>query len=231
MKLSALTLSVLKLYSTINPHLVVEPGNQIRTVNKNITYICTTTIPETFETGFALHDLPAFLKVLNLFKDPDITIDEKYIHITDGQSKQKVALVTDLEELVYENRNIELPESDNMIEVNVDSESFKKVIKAAGVNGVEDIVITVDEDGDFVIQAMDKEHPARVFCTKLGKADGQDFKAFFKHSKKGEKLNILDVDYKVSFVPDSVFSVWDYEEGDVKITVIIGLQQDGTEFN
>ena len=57
MKLSTDTREVLKNYSTINSNLLVSSGNQIATMSQMKNIVSKATLPDTFETEFAIYDL------------------------------------------------------------------------------------------------------------------------------------------------------------------------------
>ena len=68
MKLSNDTREVLKNYSTINANLLVTSGNQIATMSQMKNIVSTATLPDTFESEFAIYDLNEFLSAMSLFE-------------------------------------------------------------------------------------------------------------------------------------------------------------------
>jgi hypothetical protein len=80
------------------------------------------------------------------------------------------------------------------------------MIKAAGINNVEDIAV-VGEEGKVFLKTLDKSKAdpsvnltksKRTFSTLLSDEDKGDFTVFLRHSKKGTKLNFLPLDYTLS---------------------------------
>ena len=63
---SARTIEILSHFSTINPSLLVRPGNVLTTVSPTKDIFATATVAETFPVEFAIFDLERFLKVLKL---------------------------------------------------------------------------------------------------------------------------------------------------------------------
>ena len=81
MKLSTDTREVLKNYSTINSNLLVSAGNQIATMSQMKNIVSKATLPDTFETEFAIYDLNEFLAALSLFSSPILEFDDQYVTI------------------------------------------------------------------------------------------------------------------------------------------------------
>ena len=70
MKLSNDTREVLKNYASINANLLVTTGNRIATMSQMKNIVSTATVPDTFDSDFAIYDLNEFLSALSLFNDP-----------------------------------------------------------------------------------------------------------------------------------------------------------------
>lgn len=83
------TLEIIKNFASINQGLVFKPGNRLRTssVLKNI--LASATIPDEIPKEFAIYDLNAFLSVLSLYDDPQITFNDNHFLISSGKSKIK----------------------------------------------------------------------------------------------------------------------------------------------
>ena len=64
MKLSNDTIDVLKNFSTINPNLVIEPGQSVQTISESKTIMAKSEIVEDFPNPVGIYDLNEFLSVL-----------------------------------------------------------------------------------------------------------------------------------------------------------------------
>jgi hypothetical protein len=73
-----ITLNILKNFSTINPSILVKPGNVITTVNKGPTMFGRATVPLTFEREFAIMELTRFLSCLSIFGKPEVEFTDKH---------------------------------------------------------------------------------------------------------------------------------------------------------
>ena len=85
MKLSNDTREVLKNYASINANLLVTTGNTIATMSQMKNIVSTATVPDTFDSDFAIYDLNEFLSALSLFNDPELTFNEQSVRIAQGR--------------------------------------------------------------------------------------------------------------------------------------------------
>ena len=89
MKLSNDTRDVLKNYSTINANLLVNSGNKLATMSQMKNIVSIATLPDTFETDFAIYDLNEFLSAMSLFDDPELNFGESSVQISQGGQSLK----------------------------------------------------------------------------------------------------------------------------------------------
>ncbi len=209
MKLSENTLIVWGNMAKTNPHLVIEQGNRVRTVDAN----CSTLIEYTLDTEefphqIAFHDLNGFLRLLKLFDDPDFDFRENKVIISDSSGTTQSYYYSETDDLVYRNGSASNLKYD--IEFTVTGEQISKALGASTINLSEDLAF-VGEHGDLFLKVLNKEETnpdinltesKRVFSILIDDTKQyEEFTAFLKHSKKanGKKLNLLPLDeYKVS---------------------------------
>lgn len=226
MKISDVTLTILKNLALFNPHLVVNAGNVIRTVNEKKTTLIKAVVEEEFPVDFAFHDLPGFLKLVGLFEDPDFEFGDHSVVITDASGASQEYYYSDRENLVYDERNVEFPEADHTFGLTADT--LSKVLKGAAVNGVEDIAF-VGAGGKVTVKALDKEKPKRTFsvpASEEGLDLSGDFNVYLKHSKKGgSKLTLLPLDYIVEISAAKIIQFSASVEG-VQVSYIMAVEAD-----
>lgn len=225
MKLSPITLTILKNFSMYNQHIVIEAGNIIRTVNEKRTMMIQATVEDEFPTEVALHDLSGFLKIVSLFEDPSFEFGSESVVMSDGSGAEQEYFYSEKEDLVYESRAI--PDFKFDIEFSLPSESISKVLKGASANGVEDIAFVADKLGTCFV-ALDKQNPKRTFKVAIEGADIGDYKAYMRHSKKGTKLNLLPLDYTVGLASQQKVVQFTavIDDADVGYTVFFALEED-----
>lgn len=204
MKISDETITILKNLATFNNHLVVKAGNIISTVNERKSTLIKVVVPEEFPVEFALHDLSGLLKTITLFDDPDFAFGDNSIVISDSSGTTQEYYYSDKDKLIWDERDITFPETD--ITVTITTDVLKKVIKAAGINGFEDVAV-VGEGGKVFLRTLDKEKATgesltkskRTFSVLISEEDKGEFTVFLKHTKKGaNKLSFLPLDYELS---------------------------------
>ncbi|HIF5832691.1 TPA: hypothetical protein ACX3FT_003212 [Vibrio parahaemolyticus] len=83
-KISESTLNILKIFKKINKGMVLHSGNMLRTqdnFNKIITYAI---IDDLLPEEFAVYDLDEFIKAIELFDNPTMTLTDTHIVIKDS---------------------------------------------------------------------------------------------------------------------------------------------------
>ncbi len=191
-KISENTLMVLGNMAKLNPHLVIEAGSKIRSINEHGTKVIEYEGDEVFPTQVAFHDLSGFLKVISLFNDPDFDFREKFVKISDSLASQTY-YYSDLEGLTYD--NAEANEIDFSINFVLDGNTLTKVLSAASINAV-DVISFVGRDGAVYLEASDPENPTRKFSIIVCEENHGEFNAQMKQTKK-QKINLLPLDYQV----------------------------------
>ena len=68
MKLSTNTIQVLKNFASINQNLVINEGNEIKTMSAMKNIVAKAEVEETFPKQVAIYDLNEFLASLSLFR-------------------------------------------------------------------------------------------------------------------------------------------------------------------
>jgi len=77
MILSNDTLSVLKNFSTINPNVVLKPGQKIKTISDAKNILAVATVEEDFPRDMGIYDLSEFLSVFSIVQDGQLEFTEK----------------------------------------------------------------------------------------------------------------------------------------------------------
>ena len=209
MKLSETTLLIWANMVKINPHLVIEKGCKVRTIDSNgatlFEYIFE---DEVFPNQIAFHDLGEFLKVVSLFDEPNFDFKEDKVIISDSSGTTQTYYYSETTELIYNNKT---PRTiDYSILFSLKGELLSKALSASTINTAEDIAF-VGENGDLFLKVLDKEETnpeisltesKRVFSILIDDTKKYPtFTAFLKHSKKagGKRINVLPLEqYQVS---------------------------------
>jgi len=155
MKISDTTLNILYNYATINSNIVFRPGRKLRTMTETKNIFAETYVEEEWPVAFGLYDLPEFLGVLRLIKDPDLQIDENKIIIQNADSRIEYFCSDphDLTEPPLE-KDIKLPTTD--IEMVLTSATFSKLRQAQSVLKHKALrVMPSDNEGKVTLAVVD----------------------------------------------------------------------------
>ena len=193
MKIDTNTLNVLKNFAKINPSIVIQEGNTLKTMSPSKTIMARATVTTEFSKRFAIYNLDRFISTLSLFKDPELKFNDSYVSISDsgGKASQKYTYSDESTITKAPDKEINLPSID--VSFTLTNEHLKDVEKAAGVLSLPEIVVV--GDGSVVsIQAADTKNPSGdIYSIEIGLTD-KVFKAIFK----SENIRIIPGQYEVS---------------------------------
>lgn len=141
MKISKTTISLLKNFATINDNIYIEQGKLLLTKSVSNSITAEVELAEEFPRGFGIYELNAFLGVLSLFQDPDLTFTEKYVTISEGKNKVKYFGADKTILAVPKKRmSFELVDADADITFALSNEQFQQIIKTSAVLRGPDVV-------------------------------------------------------------------------------------------
>ena len=144
MKLSKETLSLIKNYASINNNLLFKPGNVLSTIAVSNTIMSSSTVAETFPSEFGIYDVNEFLAVLSLFDDADLTFDEKFVTIKQGNSSIKYFAAAP-NSIVVPKKEIVFPDAE--INFKLEASVLAMILKTAPILKSTDVALLGDEIG------------------------------------------------------------------------------------
>ena len=101
MNISNETLDVLQNFASINPNILISPGQDLKTIAEAKNIMAEAHVPETFPVEFGIYDLNEFLQVIGLIQTPDLDFGVERVVI-------KYADVSRVNYYYSENSKIEL---------------------------------------------------------------------------------------------------------------------------
>ena len=220
MKISDTTKSVLKNFADINQNLLVQPGQELKTISTMKNILAKAKIEEEFTSEFGIYDLSEFLGVLSLFKRPTFSFEEKNIGIAeDGTSTKTNYFFSDPAVLVTPQKDIKMPECEvNFVLTHADLANVKK---AAAVMQLPDISVHSDT-GDIMLTATDKKNDtSNNYSVKVGDNATDKFDFHFKT----ENLKLIEGDYDVAI---SSKNISHFKHKSKEIQYWIALEQTST---
>jgi hypothetical protein len=194
MDLSNRTLEILKNFATINMSLVFNEGTTLKTVSPQKTILAEAKIEETFDRKFGVYDLNELISTISLIDNPKVELEDSGIIIKGDGGVVAKYLYSQLELIVEPDPKKSLPVPDDSTEFALKKDSLKRVIRAAQVLGLPDIIVE-GKDGVISLSALDtKSKSSNDFKLSVDNSyEGSDFRAQFRV----DNMVLMMVDYKV----------------------------------
>jgi hypothetical protein len=193
MKLDPKTIGVMKNFSSINPSIIINEGNVLKTISPGKTVMAKATVPDKFPSKASIYNLNRFLSLLSTFDDPDVSFGETSFVVTD-KSGDKNAPYKFADESTIKappEKEIVLPTTD--ISVTLNTDILNEIEKVLGILGLPEIAI-VGDGKEITLQAIDSKVPGGDSVRKkLGTTD-KTFRAIFK----AENMRLMPGTYSVS---------------------------------
>tara|TARA_Y100000310_G_scaffold344909_1_gene460424 strand:+ start:23315 stop:24004 length:690 start_codon:yes stop_codon:yes gene_type:complete len=196
MKVSGLTIEIMKNFAAINSSLYFKQGKKLRTISRAANILAEADIEEDVPQEFAIYDMPGFLATLGGFASPEFIFDDdESLLIEDSVHPERKAKYhfcdKDLIKIPPE-KDLALP--DEHVKFSLTSENFRAVSRMAGVLDVEEIVVLSD-GGKLKMGATNiKDEKSNQFFTELSDTDLPPFRATFK----AESLLLIEAPYDVT---------------------------------
>lgn len=190
MKFSPRTVQVLKNFSTINQSILFKQGSVVTTVSPQKTILARAKIKENFDREFAIYDLPKFLGVMSLFNDPEITTEDKFAVIKDGNQKVNYTYTDPKMIVTPPNKTVDMGEGN--VTFKLTNDTLARTIKAMSVLQTPEIAV-VGSEGTIFIETFDsKNKTSDNFSVIVGETP-HTFKMVFKV----DNIKMLAGDYDV----------------------------------
>lgn len=145
MKLSKRTIDIIKYLNTICPSILIREGNVLRTRNLSRTVLAKMQIEEEFPNEFLIYDISSFLRVLNLFDEPDVEFFDTHMIISQGTAKIRY-MYSAKELFTMAPSNEDFVPSDTRwgMKVRLEQAEITNYLKAAAVMNLDIISFTKD---------------------------------------------------------------------------------------
>jgi hypothetical protein len=191
MKLSKETVGVLKNFASINGNLLIKEGSKLSTISAQKNVMASVTVPETFDSEFAIYDLNEFLGALSLFEDPDLEFSEKSVRIKQGNNSIRYYAADVGTLTVPPAKQIQLPSED--ITFNLDASTLAMIQRTASVLHSADVSVVGDGSKMKIVVADKKNAAANAYEVALADTDKT-----FKVNLKVDNLKMIPGAYTVS---------------------------------
>ena len=218
------TLSVLRNFSSINPNVVLKPGQEVKTISEAKNILAVAEIAEDFPTEMGIYDLNEFLSVVNLVNDPKLNFGDNHVDIVGGNTKVKY-FFSEPAILTTPQKDINMPDCEFGIELSEDL--LNQIKKASAVLGHSELVLSGD-NGVVTASVLDeKDSTANTFSLEID--DDNECKNTFSFVININNLKLLAGDYFVS-ISSKLISNWSNTSRNGSINYFIALEKT-SEFN
>lgn len=194
MKFTPDTIAVLKNFSTINPMILIEKGSVIATRTVLGSIYAYAEVSEDFKDPMAINDLPQFLNVFTMFKDPTLDLSHgRQAIIRDGRTTVNYTFAEpSLMKPVPKNINLPTP----VTEFELSAAQLQQVLRACDVMTLPEVYVKGDGH-TLTCGAMDSQTPsANTFNIDIGETKNK-FTALIRR----ENFKHLMRDYRVTITP------------------------------
>lgn len=192
MKLSKVTIDILKNFSQINPSIMLNKGSFIMTKSVNSVTYAEATIPDVIDEDIGIYDLNSFLNQVNLVgSEADIVHDLSTGEIVIRGEKMKIVeRSAEASTIIKPKKRLQMPVADLIFQIT--ATDFDKLVKASRMMKLTDISIE-PENGKLVITAKSKD-TASTFSVEVGDYEGDNT---FNFDIKIDNMPFISSDYKV----------------------------------
>lgn len=224
-KLSAETLQILKIASTINKSLAFKAGAEIKTVSATGAIVMEASITETFPVDFAIYELNKLLGVLALpaFKDAELVFEDGVdTHMVIKAGSSKIKYNYSPEDFVqHPGKSIVLPKVD--VEFQLQRDVLENFEKAAAALGHKSIKFRVDTKNLYLVATSPELNTSsNDYIVDLGAIEAEDFEAYIKL----ENLKLVPGDFQVQLLKMGGKGLSKFTHLTRKITTFVALELD-----
>ena len=193
MELNDKTLAVLKNYATINPNVVINEGNVLKTISEAKNVLSSAELYDTFPKTFGIYDLNEFLNVLSLVDSPNLKFEDNYVLVSDGSGRTRIKyFYSDIDMLTVPSKDIIMPEAE--VSFSFDRETLSRVKRAASVLGHTELSVSVINNVLSLSVVDQNDKTSNVFSIDVdGTYKNENFNYVFNISN----LKMIDDDYRV----------------------------------
>ena len=222
MELSSRTVEILRNFSTINPNIVVNGGNVLKTMSIAKNIVSRAEIEETFPNTFGIYDLSEFLSVLSLVDRPSITFGDNFCTVSDGSGLSSVKyFYSDPEMLSAPKKDIVMPECE--VKFLLTNDTLSKIKRASSALGYDNISIRPNGKSIEinVVDANDKTSNSYSVLVEGDFPEGTDFNFIMGVGN----MKLLGGDYEVSV---STKLISHFKSTDSETQYFIALEKSST---
>ena len=231
MKLSNMTIDVIKNFSTINTNLVLSEGsNVIKTMNLGKNVFAMATVPDEFPVQAVFNDVTKFLSVYKAFEEPEVEFDRNSVDVSTSDGKSVVRMLyADIRNIVYPEKDLKLPSED--LSFDLEEEDFKKLLRFCDILSLPNIRIRLNDDNqeELLVESYNAEVKNSTDTYSVNIKDGYlltNENTSFVISLDREHMKMIPGNYKITV---SFAGVAKFENKDVDVTYFVALNRNNSK--
>lgn len=218
------TLSILAMASKINPSMLFNPGQVLRTTTEGNGILMTANISETIPQEFSIYELGRLLNVINspVMQGCELEFEPTQNYVLLQKDVYTTKFFFSSQEIVSPpaGLKIEYPQTDINMQVMISSAKIQDIVRMATTLGHKVLTIVV-EGGKIYAKARNPDvDNSNDFSVEL--SDNTENYADGKWSIKISNLFLISGDYKLTIFRNTA-SHWENGEGDY--TLFVGLER------
>lgn len=188
------TMQVLKNFATINPNIVIENGNVIKTISEGKSVVSKSVVDVEFPKTFGIFDLNEFLAVLGLVDTPDLSFEDGYVTISDSVGRTKIKYhYSDPEILTSPTKDVVMRDTD--VSFVLDRQTLSLIKRAAGVMNHSEVSVSCIDNSVCLIVNDERDPTSDAFNIAV---DGTFKDANFNFVFDIKNLKMIEGDYDVN---------------------------------
>ena len=202
MKFSPDTIEILKGFSALNPGIIFEEGNILRTISPQKDVMAKAKLKDSFEGRAAVYDLSKFIACLNNTGDPEITFGEDRFEIRSGRARSVYRYASENVVVSPPNQDFGSKFKDKIVEVSLPWSDIDQTIRSAAIFQLPDIEFKSEGDGKVLVSAMEEaDSTTNSFDLELS-AEGECDE--FRILLSVDNLKLLPADYTLTIYREGV---------------------------
>lgn len=213
MQISKSTFDILKNFSEINENLLIKPGNKLSTISVMKNVLAEAEVEETFDKEFAIYDLNSFLALLSLYDEPEVTLMDDYLTVSQGKSSSKF-WYADSSLVVSPTKSIQMPSEE--VQVRITLSQYTDLLKASNIMQLPDVGLVSDGDTISLIGTDKKNQTSNQFSVEVGDANSVVFSFYFKR----ENLRMIPGEYDLTISAKNI-SHWKNVNRDIEYWIAL----------
>lgn len=192
MKLSKVTLEILKNMADINQGIIINPGKVIRTMNVMKSMFVMAIVPDEFPKWFAIYDLPEFLNAAATLGDPELEFKEDHVILRDPDLGDEIEYFYSSPSVIVGpgEKNLALTSCDKRFKLT--QAALSRIDKIASTGKLKDIKVSCDNLMIYNSNGVGMRAYLNldIECSNPSQVTDSIFKI--------ENLKLLPLDYEVS---------------------------------